>query len=379
MKFCHLFPIMKALGLFLLILLKSNVLAQNIKAFYVGHSLSDQIPDMVLSLSHADNSVNFDYAYQSIPGAPLRWSWQVKDRNDYDPLPPYLYPFTNVTHGLRSGKIDHLVLTESVPRQNNHDWGIRETYVFADSFYRYATQFNPNIKVWIYEVWHCINSGTPTRCPYDVNSSPWRQRLTDDLPMWESVPKFLNDKYKPNKEVCLIPAGQGLARLTDAINSGTIPGINNINQLFSDDIHLTDQGKYFVACIHFALLHQKSPIGLPHQLKNQWGGNFGAPTPAQARRFQEIAWETVLQYEKSCLKSTSTTLPPSIENWQIVPNPALNYINIISEEKDFDINIYNSLGTLLIQTKDKHISIQNWPSGIYFVKINNMTKSFVKL
>jgi hypothetical protein len=68
--------------------------SQNVKAFYIGHSLSDQIPDMVKSLSDDHPTVSFnDWKYQSVPGAPLRWNWQAKDRNDYNINPPYYYGY----------------------------------------------------------------------------------------------------------------------------------------------------------------------------------------------------------------------------------------------------------------------------------------------
>ncbi len=266
--------------------------AQNVKAFYVGHSLSDQVPDMTKSLSDDDPSVSMNWVYQSIPGAPLRWQWQRKEANDYTGNPPYSAAFYDTIYGLPVGDFDALILTESVPRDIS-PWGIVETYEYADSFYTYFQNFNPGKQVYLYEVWHCLNSGTPTGCSYDTDSNPWRQRLSDDLPMWESVIDTINCRFQPEIPLRLIPGGQGLARLHDSIQAGVIPGISDISHLFSDDIHLTDVGKYFIACIHFSVIHGKSPEGLTHQTQVWWGGNFTPPTPAQALKFQQIAWQTV--------------------------------------------------------------------------------------
>src|SRR5690606_32121012 len=119
------------------------------------------------------------------------------------------------------------------------------------------TGFRPDIRVYLYEVWHCIHSGTPTGCMYDIDSNPWRQRLDDDISMWEEVTKHLNTKYDPEIPVCLIPGGSGLARLYDYIEEGKVPGYDDISQFFSDDIHLNDEGKYLIACIHYATLFGK--------------------------------------------------------------------------------------------------------------------------
>ena len=260
--------------------------SQENRTFYIGHSLSDQIPDMVQSLSNDHPETQFSWVYQSIPGAPLSWQWDDKNKQQYEPIPPNYYAFYDQNEGLPTGDFDILVLTESVPRY----WEIiDDTYAHADSFFNYALMFNSNTKVYLYEDWHCLDSGTPTGCDYDVDSNPWRQRLTDDLAMWESVVDTLNNRYNPINPVCLIPGGQGLAALYDSIQVGSVPGINSIDDLFSDKIHLNDVGKYFIACIHFATIHGVSPVGLTNQLQVWWGGDFDPPSEELALKFQQIA------------------------------------------------------------------------------------------
>jgi len=353
--------------------------AQSSKVFFVGHSLSDQIPDMVQSLSNDHPEMDFDWVYQWIPGAPLRWQWQRKSADDYNPSPPHYYGFYHPTHGLRSGTHNTLVLTEGVPRSAG-PWGIEETMIYADSFYRYATDFMPMIRVFINEVWHCIQSGTPTGCDYDVDSNPWRQRLTDDLQMWESVVEYLNHKYSPQIPVCLIPAGQGLARLHDEIEQGTVPGLTSVYELFSDDIHLNDIGKYFVACIHFAMIHNSSPVGLTHQLNNWWGGGFEAPELEQARRFQEIALMTVLDYPNTCFKggtSSTAALTGSEIQSNVFPNPASTNLQIdISEGSIWAI--YDSQGRKILIGKERTINLSSLPSGLYFIHWEGTSRSFYK-
>ncbi len=273
-----------------------TVQAQDLKAFYIGHSLSDQIAEMVKSLTDDAGETTFDWAYQSIPGASLQWQWGRMAEEDYTAFPPHIYPFYDPTNGLPAGDFDVLVMVDSVPRHWT-EWGIETTYHYASLFLDYAQTNSPGIRVYLYEPWHCILSGTPTGCDWDIDSSPWRQRLIDDLPMWESAVDYLNTHMAPTHPVRLIPGGQGLARLYDAIAADEVPGITSIEDLFDDDIHLTDVGKYYIACIHYAALHDQSPVGLTNQLQNTWGGDFDpAPTPEQAAVFQALAWETVTEY-----------------------------------------------------------------------------------
>jgi len=364
------------LGYFIFLFAVVKVSSQNVKAFYIGHSLSDQIPDMVKSLSDDHPAVSFDdWKYQSVPGAPLRWNWQAKDRNDYNSNPPYYYSYYHPQEGLRAGDFDVLVLTESVPRHLT-PWGIIETYQYADSFFVYANRYNPDIRVFLYEDWHCILSGTPTGCMYDINTNPWRQRLTDDLPMWESVVDTLNRRYKPNNPVCLIPAGQGLAKLYDEILKGSVPGISHINQLFSDDIHLTDIGKYYVACIHFATIHGKTPVGLTNQLKVWWGGNFQAPSPELAKKFQELAWETVTQYAKTCVSGASDIDEIHGQNklvkFSIYPNPVADELKLnmsLEPGEDYEVFITDYKGVLVnkLSKNTNFVQVSNYDNGLYFI------------
>ncbi len=358
-----------------------NTCAQTPKTYFVGHSLTDQIPDMVQSLSDDDPDVDFQWLFQSIPGAPLSWQYnQIYDQSS-NPIPPHYYDFYDSTYGLPAGDFDMLILTEAVPRY----WNIIEsTYLYADSFYQYATAFNPNIQVYIYEVWHCLISGTPTACDYDIDANPWRQRLTDDLPMWESVVDTLNQKYNPTIPVCLIPGGQGLARLYDSIQVGAVPDVNDIEDLFSDDIHLTEVGKYFMACIHFATIHQKSPVGLTNQTQHWWGGNFTPPSPALALKFQEIAWETVINYPGNCFAaSTAVDVTLEQDNIQILPNPTDQIFEIQGLIGDYTIEILDYQGTLhqtITSTTNRvEIDLQSLPAGLYFIKIQNNSSSALQM
>ncbi len=358
-----------------------NLDGQTPKTFYVGHSLTDDIPDMVQSLSDNHASVDFSWVYQSIPGAPLRWQWDRKSAMDYTNTPPHFYGFYDGSHGLPAGDFDVMVLTESVPRQLDY---IDETYAYADSFYQYARTYNPELRVYLYEDWHCLLSGTPTGCAYDIDSNPWRQRLEDDLPMWESVVDTLNARFQPDTPVCLIPAAQGLAALYDSIQIGVVPGLTQIEDIFSDDIHMTEIGKYYIACIHFAMIHETSPVGLTHQLQVWWGGNYTAPSPALALKFQEMAWETVTRYPRSCLNfTTAVDVQLESDGITLLPNPTSDVFEIQGLIGQYQVEILDASGQVyqtLTTTEDRlELSLQSLPTGFYFIKIQNTANHLIRM
>lgn len=364
-------------GIALLILTSQTIWGQHLNTFYIGHSLSDGVVDMVNSLSADDPEVGMTFKYQTIPGSPLRWNWQAKERNDYGINLPFYSGFYDEEHGLPAGDFDVLVLTESVPRFLSI---IDDTYQYADSFFVYATHHNPDIQIYIYEVWHCIKSGTPTECDYDIDATPWRQRLSDDLPMWESIVDTLNARFNPINPVCLIPAGQGLATLYDSIYANAIPGITSVDQLFLDDIHISDLTKYFVACIHFSMIHGKSPVGLTHQLHNMWGGAYPPLSEAQALKFQEIAWEVVNRYPNSCLRETTSSIDNRDKaiDIQVYPNPANDRLFVKSEKPLNEITIYNTLGKVILTSNANNINIGHLSQGMYILKMDGYTAKFIK-
>jgi hypothetical protein len=60
-----------------------------------------------------------------------------------------------------------------------------------------------------------------------------------------------------------------------------------------DPIHLNDQGHYFVALVHLAVLYHTPTTGLPHTLRRAGGTPATAPTPAAATLMQRIVDDLV--------------------------------------------------------------------------------------
>ncbi len=280
---------MKKMLVFTFLCLFSSVLTaqalQSARPFFLGHSLVNfDMPAMVAGLA-ADAGKTYAYEQQIINGAPLGWQWD----NAADAQgTPYYDAFPNGNH-------DVFILTEAVPLQNHLDWS--NTYGNALNFINYARNNSQvgSVRHFVYETWHCIYSGQPSGCDWDNGDTLlWQPRLLADFPLWAGIVEHLRTAL-PNETVAMIPAGQAFQRLTTAINQGELPGINSFEDLFSDDIHLTNAGNYFVACVMYACIFKESPQGLTQQLNNEWGGAFSnMPSPAQAAKMQEIAWNTVL-------------------------------------------------------------------------------------
>lgn len=257
----------------------------NANVLFIGHSLvGPTMPGMVDAAAESRGGTGAVDA-QVINGAPLIWQWQHgADAQG-----------VNAREVLPSGNYDVLVMTEGLPLLNHVTWSDTNTYV--RNYYDLAVSNNPDARVYVYETWHSLNSGTGIAVPHDNEDHiPWRDRLDTELARWEGIVDGVNADLEPGQpEVMLIPVGQAMGMLHDRIEAGLVPGLNSINQLFSDDIHTNDLGSYFVTMVQYATIYGDDPRNLPIEL----AGVSGVPTEAMADALQEIAWNAVTTYDGS--------------------------------------------------------------------------------
>ncbi|MFW8595354.1 hypothetical protein [Cribrihabitans neustonicus] len=240
----------------------------------VGHSLIG--PDNPQMLEQfLDSRGEATVEAQIINGAPLSYNWEHSaSAEGVDARERLTRP------------ADVVILTEAVPLANHLRWS--DTEGALTRFYERARSANPEVRVYFQETWHSLDSGTGAEVPYDDGAgTPWRQRLAEDHARWKGVVDSVNATTGGN--IRLLPAGQAMARLADAIGDGTVPELDSIRDVFADDIHPNALGFYFLSLVQYAVLTGENPAGLPHQLSNRWGKRYPAPSPALAARLQEIA------------------------------------------------------------------------------------------
>lgn len=252
----------------------------------VGHSLFGKTgPTMLERALQAGGRVGTVQA-QIINGAPLRYNWDQSASAEG----------VDARAELPKGGTTHLILTEAIPLDNHIKWS--ETGVYAQAFGSLAMAANPDVQIYVQETWHSLKSGTGEAVEYDEKAgTPWRDRLDQDLPVWEKVVAEVAANMGSNgANVALIPAGQAMARLYDEIAAGKVPALPGISALFDDDIHLNHTGHYFVAMVQYAVLTGQQPLGLPVDFKDKYGVPFDLPSAELARTLQQIAWDAVVAY-----------------------------------------------------------------------------------
>ncbi len=374
---------MKIIKLFLLLFFSIlSINAQNRNPFYIGHSLVNfNMPAMVQGMAlNAGKATN--YGSQIANGSPLHINY-----NNYATAQGTPYP-----NAFPSGNYNSLIITEAVPLQPHLTWS--NTNQFANNFYNYAKNNNNSnpIKFYVYETWHCKNSGIPQPgpnsqygCEWDntANSSTlWHPRLLLDFPLWTSIVSHVRNQNPTDNQIWMVPVGQALHNLTTQINLGNVPGISSFTNLFLDDIHLTNAGNYFVACVMYATIYGETPVGLTQNLNDMWGTPFtNMPTNAQKLIMQQVAWQTVTNLSSwTGVSSVLSSENSNKSNFVIYPNPVNDFLNIqnqdnINIEK---VKIVNLLGeTVLIETLNINtINIEKLATGMYILKVTSDGKIF---
>jgi hypothetical protein len=208
-----------------------------VRVFYSGHSLSDGVPEAVAAIAAArGRTLEFDV--QSAPYSLLR------SRMEGSTTAP-------------GKRYDAVVVTE------RHDlpWvaATEGTATHLAAFARRAWAGNPAADVFFYHTWLAIDLDDPRRW---IHYEQRAQRL------WECVASRANrDLGEPANRIRVMPGGAALASLVDRLWSGKVPGITETNPaarvrlLFSDDVHLSAMGTYFIGLVHYAVLFGQAPEG----------------------------------------------------------------------------------------------------------------------
>ena len=258
--------------------------------YHIGHSLVGRdMPEMLAQLAGDGHS----YESQLGWGTALKLHWEEDEEipgfekeNDHP-------RFREAHEAVNSGEYDTLVMTEMVEIRDGIKW-----MGSADYLHRWAQagwKANPDMRVYLYETWHEL-----------TDPEGWLQRLDLDLERyWETeiLRRALAYDDMPSP-IYVIPAGQVFARFVREVESrGGVGPIKAKEDLFAknedgsqDNIHFNDLGAYLVALTHYAVLYQKSPVGLPYQLKRADGSPAESPGPDAARLMQEVVWDVVTNY-----------------------------------------------------------------------------------
>jgi hypothetical protein len=242
----------------------------HVRAFYSGHSLSDGVPEVVEQIARS-LGYRLDFETQSMGYSLLRQRTKGEEPSASD-WPGYRAGSNrggsglNVAEELRrprrlasDDKYDALVVTE------RHDLPAiarkERTAVYLTDMAKHLLAGNPDAEVLLYHTWLHLDADAPW---------PWIEYERAVLPMWECVASRANLDLSTRgniPRVRVLPGGAALAELAAALWEGKVPGVaarspgERVRLLFSDNVHMSDTGRYFLALVHYAVLFGRSPEG----------------------------------------------------------------------------------------------------------------------
>lgn len=251
--------------------------------YHLGHSLVGR--DMPAILAQLGGHA---WAAQIGWGTTLKQHW-----NDGAEVPGYELHAGGMApvpakDALASGRFDALVVTEMVEIRDAIRW--YDSPRWLGEWVRLARQGNPAIRVYLYETWHRLD-----------DPAGWLQRIEADLPeQWLGRVLAPAEAREGTGPIYLIPGGQAMAAVARAAEAGRLPGVASREDLFGrddtgalDPIHMGDLGAYVIALTHWAVIWQRSPVGLPHRLKRGDGSDADSFSDEAAPEVQAIVREVV--------------------------------------------------------------------------------------
>ncbi|WP_246082510.1 hypothetical protein [Rubellimicrobium rubrum] len=266
----------------------SPAAVQSHHVFHLGHSLVGRdMPAMLAQLAPVEHR----YESQLGWGTPLRSHWDP----DRVPIGGFeaenAHPrYRDAREALASGAYTAFVMTEMVEIKDAIRY--HQSAKHLRNWAELARHSNPDIGLYLYETWHDL-----------TDPEGWLNRLELDLSRyWDR--KILRPALTADRAIrpiYLIPAGQVLgAFVRDLEGQGGFDELRSREDLFArtpegklDTIHMGDLGNYLVALTHYAVLYQRSPVGLPTQLVRADGTPAVAASSAAAQLMQETVWRVV--------------------------------------------------------------------------------------
>lgn len=257
------------------------------RVFSCGHSFHYFVPPILADMAKAGGIKDHEaLGLSAIGGSRVIQHWDVADdKNQAKKL-------------LKEGKVDVLTLSPiHLP-----DDGI-------EKFASLAVENNPKVRVLVQEFW----------LPFDIYDVTFKERpKTVDHnapngaelrkmhePYFKSMDEHVTDLNKKFGQTTLyvVPVGQSVIALREKIIAGEASGLSEQNDLFTDPIgHATPPLQALNAYCHYAVIYQRSPVGLPlpailASAKNpKWDDKLN-------HQLQELAWDAVTHHPLSGVKA----------------------------------------------------------------------------
>lgn len=260
--------------------------------FFSGHSLTDNpIPDFVAQIAQSlghdfgfNEQIGIGSTIKYRTGTPPAWEGYRRGKNREG-------SGMNVIEELKSpktlgagDKYDVLFITERHDILGTIEW--EDTTRGLRHFHDRLIDGSPTATTLFTQTWLDIDKDNP---------SIWIAHEKTAHYAWECVANKVNLTLAAQgraDRVVAQPGGAALVDLVEKVIAGQVRGLTGttkqrLDALFSDNVHPTRLGSYYLAAVHYATIFRRSPVGAAVPMD----------VPAEpVADLQRIAWEFVNAY-----------------------------------------------------------------------------------
>ena len=244
-----------------------------LRVFYTGHSFHMFVPGRIDAVAKSAGIEGHTLAgAQGIGGSKVIQHWELADEKN------------KAKPALMSGQVD--VFTMS-PHLMVPDEGIT-------NFVELGLMHNPDVRFLLQASWYPFDGPPPDKRIRDnaqrdmakvedlqAAVDDWRKKL-------EAQADDLNRRHGKTA-VFIMPVGDAVVKLREAVIKGEFPGVTKQSELFTDPIgHGREPIIALTSYCNFAAIYRISPEG--------FDVNMPQLTADQHKILQKIAWETVSKY-----------------------------------------------------------------------------------
>lgn len=264
------------------------------RVFTCGHSFHAWVAPILLDLANAAGIQNHQIAGQAMVGGSagtppyLTHHWNMPD--DQNP----------VKQALKTGEVDVLTLSP-----------IWLPDPAIEKFTQLGLAHNPKIRVIVQAFWLPNDEfdpvyPLPTRKEVNHNDTDLAKLHKAHLPYFKSVDDNVNevnaklalqnrsDKFT-RPAVFVAPVGQAVLALRDKLSQGQAPGLVEPWDLFHDCWgHPLQAIQLLTAYCHFAMIYQRSPVGLPLPSDEAMPKPWPAKRPWRNEQLNQLLQELAL-------------------------------------------------------------------------------------
>jgi hypothetical protein len=265
------------------------------RLFVSGHSLTDNpLGEQVVAIANSlGGGQAAKYNQQIVIGSPIanrtdqpaNWAGYSRGKNR-DGSGMNVVQELRAPRTLGGDRYDTLVIAERHDLVSVVQW--ENTVRYLRHFHERLLDGQPQGRTFFYETWWNV--------PDKRDPGPWVAHERAASRAWQCVVARVNHSLAAEgraDRIVPLPAGAALADLVEQAAAGRVPGLSaatpleTLNRLFSDDVHLTPTGVYYMALVTYASVYERSPVGA-------WAP--AGITAGAASALQERAWQFVQRF-----------------------------------------------------------------------------------